>query len=757
MNALRRHGARIAITLLPVAIAIAHVLGIWQLPFIERLDRFVYDVRLRATMPETLDPRIVIVDIDDASLEQLGQWPWSRDQLARLTTEIMERQQARVLGFDVLFVEADRSSGLAALRQWIAGPLRDQPGLAEKVERLAPELDHDGAFARALAGRDVALGFFFTRSAVPRSIGQLPAPVLAAGSFPDGRTYATHWNGFAGSIPDLARAAPLSGFLNVVLDRDLDGVVRSVPLIARYQGAAAEPGYYESLALAVHRVATDLLRVVPVFAPPGPLPGAPPLEALMLSNDSGSARLRIPLDELASVLVPYRGAGGPAGGSFRYVAAADVLRGALAPGELKGRIVLVGATAPGLQDLRATPVGTNFPGVEVHANIISGLLDSRIPGVPDYAVGYELVMLVVAGLALAVFLSMSRAPRAVAVTLLICAGLIGLNSWLYLSAGLVLPLAGSLVTVALAFVLNMSWGYFVEARASRGLARLFGTYVPPQLVKEMLADPGRYSMRAQNRELTVMFCDMRGFTRMAEQMAPGDLQDFLNTFFSRLSEIISAHRGTVDKYMGDCVMAFWGAPVEADDHAEMAVRAAIEMVAAVEALNRSHGQRGLPQVKVGIGINTGLMSVGDMGSAVRRSYTVVGDAVNLASRLEGLGVHYGVEIVASASTRAAARSLAWQELDSVGVQGKARTVRIFTPVGPKEQTDPRTLDTLLRWEEVLVAYRRQDWLQAQAMLAPLMAADAEKVLYRLYAQRLASMSLTPEDSQWDGATRFDSK
>ena len=755
MNLLRRHGARIAITLLPVMLALAHVLGAWELPFVDRLDRFIYDVRLRATLPDTLDPRIVIIDIDDPSLQMLGQWPWGRDQLARLTTEIMERQQARVLGFDVLFVEPDASSGLDALRQLAQGPLQDRAGLVREIERLAPALDRDAAFAKTLADRRVALGFYFTQTLVPRTKGELPAPVLPAGAFPEGRDYTTRWNGFVGSIPPLAQAAPVGGFLNVVLDGGVDGVIRAVPLIARYDGDSAQPGYYESLALAVYRLAVGHVGLAPVFAPVGPGGGPPPLEALMLST--GDARLRVPVDASASVLVPFRGLGGPRGGSFRHVSASEIIRGGLAPGELKDKIVLVGSTAPGLQDLRSTPVGADFPGVEVHANIISGLLDSRLPAVPDYALGYELVTLLAAGLALAFGLSLSGAVRTVGAALAICAVLIGLNSWLFLRAGLVLPLAVSLLTVALSFVLNISWGYFIEGRASRGLAKLFGTYVPPELVDEMRADPGRYSMRAESRELTVMFCDMRGFTRMAEQMAPADLQAFLNVFFSRLSEIISARRGTVDKYMGDCVMAFWGAPVETADHAELAVQAAIEMVAAVRELNGNRRVAGLQEIQVGIGINTGVMSVGDMGSAVRRSYTVVGDAVNLASRIEGLGVHYGVEIVASESTRSAAPGFAWQELDMVRVHGKARPVRIFTPVARSDGVGADARHALQQWDGVLSAYRLQNWLQGQAMLAPLVAADAKKVLYQLYAQRLASMSLQPEDPEWDGATRFDSK
>lgn len=749
---LRRHWPRIAITLLPLLLALAHATGAWPLSALERLDRLIYDIRLRATMPRTADPRVVIVDVDDASLARQGQWPWPRDKMARLTTELLTRQQAAVLGFDVMFLEPDRSSGLARLREMASGPLQGMPGLASEVERLAPTLDHDATFAEALKGQRVALGYYFTRMQPPRARGQLPAaPLMPAGAFPAGGTYGTTWNGFGASLPLLAQAAPAAGFLNTLVGTSGDGAIRSVPLLARYQGDQAQPGYYESLSLAVYRLANGSPPVLPAFAS-GAGAGAPRLESLRLG------RLRIPVDQSASMQVPFRGPGGADGGSFRYVPAADVLEGKLAPGELKGKIVLLGTTAPGLQDLRATPVEAAFPGVEVHANVVSGLLDHRLLSVPDYAPGYEVLVVLVAGLVLAFGLSLLSASRAVLLAAGTIAVLVGLNLWLYLSHSLVLPLASALVMTALAFVLNMSWGYFVESRARRGLVRLFGTYVPPQLVNEMMVHPDRYSMRAESKPMTVLFCDMRDFTRLSEQMAPAELQAFLNTVFSRLTDVISAHRGTVDKYMGDCVMAFWGAPIDTPDHATLAVRAALDMGDAVRDINRIHRASGRPEISVGIGINSGVMSVGDMGSTARRSYTVVGDAVNLASRLEGLSGHYGVEIVASGATQALAPGHVWQELDSVRVKGKAQAVAVFTPLAARtpeavEQARP----VLERWSDVLAAYRRQDWALGRNLLAPLLAADAKKVLYQLYAQRLASMALRPQDPSWDGATRFETK
>lgn len=755
MSLWRRHGVRIALTLLPVAIALLHAIGVWRLGFVDRLDHFIYDVRLRTTMPRTLDPRIVIVDIDDASLRQFGQWPWSRDKLARLSDELLKRQQVAVLGYDVLFVEPDDSAGLTSLRGLANGALRSLPAFAAEVERLAPTLDHDAAFAKTLLGQPVVLGYYFTQYAAPDAKGRLPEPVLAASAFPATRRYAPRWNGFGAGVAPLAQAVPSAGFLNLLIDDSVDGAIRSVPLLGRYEGDAARPGYYESLALAVFRLSVGSPPITPFLVEDAWALGPSALEALLLGR--GAAQRRIAVDSQAGALVPYRGPGGTTGGSFRYIPAADVLNGQLAPGELQGRIVLVGATAPGLQDLRATPAGAAFPGVEVHANIVSGLLDGRLPAIPDYAQGYDVVVVLVAGLLLAFGLSLLSASRAMLFGLAVAAALVGLNTWLYVGAGLVMPLAAALTMATLAFVLNMSWSYLVEARARRGLALLFGTYVPPQLVAKMLEQPERYSMRAESKELTVMFCDMRGFTRLSERMAPVELQTLLNGVFSRLTEIITRHRGTVDKYMGDCVMAFWGAPVDTPEHAELAVQAAIEMAAAVREIDRVHRLSGRPGIGVGIGLNTGLMSVGDMGSTLRRSYTVVGDAVNLASRLEGLSSEYGVQILATEATSRAAMGHVWQELDSVYVRGRVAPVAIFTPVARVGDLDAARQAQLACWSEVLAAYRAQRWGEAQTLLARLQAQDGEKVLYQLYAQRLASMAARPHDPDWDGSTRFESK
>jgi len=434
-----------------------------------------------------------------------------------------------------------------------------------------------------------------------------------------------------------------------------------------------------------------------------------------------------------------------------------VLAGKLPRGNLKDKIVLVGTTAPGLLDLRATPVGETYPGVETHASVLSGWLDDRIAFKPDYAMGYDVFVLTLAGLLLAVGLPLLTATRAVLLSVSVLFAVTAINTWLYLAFGLVMPLAAAIVMNLAAFALNMSYGYFVESKSKRELAHLFGTYVPPELVDEMVKDPDSYSMKATNRELTVMFCDMRGFTKMSEHMEPTQLQELLTGVFSNLTRIIRANRGTIDKYMGDCVMAFWGAPVETPEHAHLAVKSAIEMAAAVRDINMDHQSRGLPDIGIGIGINTGQMCVGDMGSNIRRAYTVIGDSVNLGSRLEGLSKTYGVDIVVSETTRKLATEFAWQELDRVRVKGKEKAVAIYWPVAPAAQIKESTSTEMKTWGTFVKAYRAQSWDQADVLLINLMRMNAKKFLYQLYADRVASMRLLPFDPNWDGATNFETK
>ena len=749
MQFLLKHWQRVAVTLIPLVFALLHASGVLQIGVLERLDDIIYDARLRATMPRTLDERIVIVDIDEKSLAEIGRWPWGRNKMAGLVDELRTRQKVAMIGFDVVFAEADDSSGLKQLRQLAENELKGQPGFSEKLGQLQPALDYDALFAKSIDKQAVVMGYYMTSDRDGRVSGVLPQPVMDAQLLQGRPVKFTSWNGYGANIAALATAAPIGGFFNSITESD--GVVRSIPLLAEFKGQ-----YYESLSLAMFRMLVGSPHVEPGFPRERFLSrNYQGLESVLLKQDGKT--LAIPVDARVATLVPFRGNGGAAGGSFRYVSAADVLAQRIAPDTLKGKIVLLGTTAPGLLDLRVTPVGETYPGVETHANVISGFLDGKIFVKPDYAAGFEVIVLILSGLTLALALPFLSAPKAVATSVAIIGALVGLNFWLYVNDGLVLPLASALMMAFTAFALNMSYGYFVESKSKRDLANLFGTYVPPELVNEMVKDAGSYSMKATTKELTVMFCDMRGFTQMSETMEPTQLQALLNTVFSRLTDQIRSNRGTIDKYMGDCVMAFWGAPVDTPDHASLAVKTALEMADAIRQLNEEHRATGLPEISIGIGLNTGTMCVGDMGSSIRRSYTVIGDAVNLGSRLEGLSKTYGVDIVASESTRKQANDFTWQELDMVRVKGKDNAVAIFWPTGFAKRLDADLAEELNTWALVLKAYRQQDWNGCDAQLLNLQRLNANKYLYQLYAQRVASLRLLPFDPKWDGATNFQTK
>ena len=727
-----------------VLLAVAHAAGLWSLAALHRLDEALYDRRLQLTMPQTLDERIVIIDIDERSLARVGQWPWSRARVAALVRELTERQQVAALALDAVFAEPDRSSGLQNLERLAREDLQHDPAFADWLARAAPQLDYDGVLARALQQGPVALGYYLSSDRDARRSGTLPRPLAEVDAPPPGML---HWDGYGSNIAPLTAAAPRAGFFNSVADPD--GKVRAVPLVAAFEGRL-----YESLSLAALRLGLDNppLRLERVA---GQAAGG--LAAVTLG--SGAQALRVPVDARGAALVPFRGPGGPGGGSFRYISALDVLEGRLPAGELKGRYTLLGFTAPGLMDLRATPVGEVYPGVEVHANLLSGMLDGRIAVRPDYAAGYEVALLLALGLVLILGLPLLPVAASLGLGLALLAGILALDFSLYLGAGLAMPLATALVLTLTALAVNMALGYFVESRAKRELAQQFATYVPPELVRQMLRNPERYGMQARAEELTVMFCDLRGFTSLSETMEPLALQALLNDVLSRLTHVIRAHQGTIDKYMGDCVMAFWGAPVAQPDHARLAVDAAVAMTATMRQFNAERAAYGAPPVSVGIGLNTGVMSVGNMGSDLRRAYTVIGDAVNLAARLESLSRVYQVDIVASQATvdHAAAGQHLWQELDRVRVKGKHQATTIHTVRAAPGQASAALQAELALWQAALPLWRAGSFEEFRTKVNELQQANANFFLYRLYAARVASQLQTPPGPGWDGTTDFDAK
>ncbi len=737
----RRHANRIALSLLVVLPFLLNALGIVDLGVIERIKNYSYDVRLRWTMPNTIDKRIVILDIDEKSLQEQGHWPWPRNKLAHLVDLLFDQYKIDVLGFDMLFAERDESSGLRSLQQLARTELAGNTNFKLALDKLRPQLDFDQIFADSLKARRVALGYYFHHEGRQSgSVGALPAPSLRRGSFDPHSVRATVASGFSANLPELQINAATSGFFNATPLVDADGVFRRTPLLQMYDG-----DLYEALALSVARLVLRVPAVELGYA--GGEQSPVNLEFLDLG------KRRIPVDSDVAALIPYRGKEH----SFAYVSASDLLNGKTPLQALQGAIVLVGTTAPGLMDLRSTPMQEVYPGVEMHANLIAGIIDGNIKEGLAHPVGFEVELLLVIGVLLALALPALSPLRATVLSVALITVLTVAYFLTWKSANLVLPLVSSLFMIAVLSVFNMAYGFFVESRGKRMLTSLFGQYVPPELVDEMAKDPGAYTLAGESKEMTVLFADVRGFTTISEGLAPAQLTQLMNEFLTPMTQVIHRHRGTIDKYMGDAIMAFWGAPVFDGQHARHALLAAMDMIADLDALQDQFKARGWPPIKIGVGLNSGEMTVGNMGSEFRLAYTVMGDTVNLGSRLEGLTKEYGVQIIVSEYTRAAVPDFLFLELDRVRVKGKDRPIAIYQPICLVSQCKETDMEELNLYGAALRLYREQNWLAAENFFVDLQRRFPGKHLYRLYAKRIEFFREHSPGTDWDGSFVFTTK
>lgn len=727
-------------------VLLGHSLGSFRIEFIDRLDAIFYDTKLRLTMPKGIDERIVILDIDEKSLAEIGRWPWGRDKLAGLLDILFDVYGVSLVGFDMVFAEPDASSGLPILESLAQGQLKDQPEFQSTLRELRTQLDFDARFASAMKGRPVVLGYYFSEDSHTFGKGVLPPPTLAEGSFRGHAQDLVYSKAFGGNLAELQRNAVGGGHFTHIADAD--GILRRVPMLIAFDGQ-----YYESLSLAIVRALLGNPRVTPGFAKDDFFSARNGSRVEWLDLPLEHGEVRIPVDEVLATYIPYRGPQG----SFPYISISDVLAMRVTPEVLAGRIVLVGTSAATLKDLRATPVGAYYSGVEVHANLVAGILDHALKRRPANVTGLTVLLLTLTGAIMIFGLPRISPLWATAATALLAGLLIVANVAFWQMGNLIVPLAACLLLVALLYALNMFLGYFVESRAKRQITGLFGQYVPPELVDVMARNPESYSMASRQAELTVLFSDIRGFTSISENMPPDQLSALMNEYLGAMTTHIRHYRGTLDKYIGDAIMAFWGAPVNDPEHAFHAVCAALAMRAALPELNRSLVARGWPELRFGIGINTGVMKVGDMGSPVRLAYTVLGDAVNLASRLEGITREYGVEIIVGQRTRDMLQDrIVFRELDRVRVQGKETPEAIFQPIGPIDEVSQATISELNLWEQMLRFYRAGEWTQAQAVLTTL-AERAPKALYVRYSQRITYCRTRIPSTDWDGIWNFEHK
>jgi len=728
---------RYALSLALTLAFLLHVAEIINIPILNNLENQAYDARLKITLPEHVDKQVVIIDIDEKSLNEIGQWPWNRNILATINDALFDYYKIKTIGYDIVFAEEDIDEGAKLLDKMANGSLENNPEFIAQYRRVRPSLQHDQRFAESLKNRKTVMGFVMTNEAMK---GSLPPAITELNKKTLKKLAIQKKSGYTANLDILQKNAYSGGFFdNPLLDDD--GIFRRVPLLQTYKNEL-----YESLALAVSRVAT----------------GSPAIE-MVVKDDKNSGTLflewltigefAIPVDHQSGVLVPYIGKQK----SFEYISAADVLNKKTDKNRLIGKIILFGTSAHGLLDFRTTPLESAFPGVEVHANIIQGILDGRILHAPGYTKGYEFILICLVGILLTFSLPMLSALYSTLVIVASIVLLLATNFYAWSNMLLVLPIASPILLVVLLFALQMTYGFFIESRGKRQLAHLFGQYVPPELVEEMSEKMEAINLDGEIREMTVLFSDVRGFTSISENLEPKELTAYINAFLTPITEVIHENRGTIDKYMGDAVMAFWGAPLKDDQHALHALNAAISIVERMKPLREAFSKKQWPEIYVGVGVNTGTMNVGNKGSEFRVDYTILGDAVNLGSRLEGLTKVYGVDIITSEFTKHAVPEYAYRELDRVRVTGKDDPVTIYQPLGLLENIDKSERDLLKQFHIGIKQYRAQNWDAAEREIFGLSQLDPDCKVYKIYLERIMRYRENPPVADWDGSFTHTSK
>lgn len=703
-----------------VVLLLAERVGWMPLPMLERLEWQAYDLKVRGTLSGQKDPSLAIIDIDERSLFEVGQWPWSRATLAELIETLFNEYDAGLLGIDVVFPEPEAS----LWREHWKALTRDYPELRD----VSPPADGDEQLASTLADYPVVLGYYFQASRQPSdppSVGQLPPPATVEASsplpFPTPERYTAN-------LPMLQQSALGAGFFDNPRVDD-DGVFRRVPMLQRWEGEL-----YPNLPLAMLLAMLGQPTITPMI---GEGAGVAQLEAL----DVGG--FEIPVDARGAALVPWYGPRG----HFDYISAVDVLEGRLDPGALAGKTLILGASAPGLMDLRSTPVGAVFPGPEINLSLLAGMLHQSFKAQPPWVLGFELVSLSALGLIMVLLYPRLNAPLLLLLSGVLLATAVGGNLWAWYQ-GLALPIAGLLVLLVAQMLWHLAMNFLRETQQKRWVADRFGQYIPPELVEDMVDSGESFGLEGEERELTVLFSDVRGFTAFSESIPPAELTEVMNRLLTPLTGAIHQHNGTIDKYMGDAIMAFWGAPLHDEQHAEHALEGAFAMLEALEEINREFTAEGKPALAMGVGLNTGPMSVGNMGSSFRMAYTVMGDNVNLGSRLEGLTKAYGVSVIVSDTTAEQAPGWCYRRLDKVRVKGRGTPLWILEPISRWDGLTQAQRDWHTGFEQAMDLYQAADFASAERAFKAL--SDQDDAPTRMYLERIEHFKTEPPPADWDG-------
>jgi adenylate cyclase len=706
------------------------------------------DLRFRWRGKIVTTGEVALVAIDEKSLDELGRWPWPRVRMAQLLDALV-KYEAKVVGFDIVWAEPDENSelkSLSALKQKMNELKLTNRDLEKYLSQAIQKADTDRTLADSLArSRRAVLGYFFhffAKEDLPQEKKQLPKDL------PPLSTY--NWVKYSSpaaakvplfeatyaevNIPVIAEAAEGAGYFNIVPDRD--GTVRWIPLVIKYQDK-----HYCALSLAVLQKFLDNPPLVLRIAEFG-------VDEIRLGD------LSIPTNEEGKMLVNYRGPQK----TFPHYSATDVIHGRVPAEAFKGKIVLVGATAIGIYDIRVTPFDPVFPGLEVHANVIDSILQQQFLYRPNWVALFDLLAIIVLGLILGIILPKVKALWGALIGISLIFAFLLTSYQLFQKQGIWVNMTYPLFNLVLTYLMITGYRYMTEERERKKVRGAFQYYLNASVVEQVLKDPEKLKLGGEKKDLTVLFSDIRGFTSISEHMTPERLVKFLNEYLTKMTDIVFKYDGLLDKYMGDAIMAIWGAPLDQSDHPLRACYTALEMVEELRLLQQRWATEGMPRMNIGIGINAGPMVVGNMGSERRFDYTVMGDSVNLGSRLEGLNKLYGTNIIISEMTYERVREeILGRELDLVRVKGKDQPVKIYELLSRRAKTLPEQKALAEEFQAALGEYRNRNWETARKIFQSILERYPADGPARLYVERCQTLEKTPPPEDWDGVYTMTTK
>ena len=732
-------------------------------PIMYQFDLMYQNAHFKLRGPVSPGQEVVIAAIDEKSIDELGRWPWPRKHLARLVDKLGERQ-ARVIGFDMVFSSPDESAGLQnliELKEELKNKAKVDPVVSQTIGRFIQASDYDALFAASLGkASGLVMGYFFHFA--PEGLRHLSERALH-GFFQNIKH--AQFSGFIKSsanvdlsaidfrsayavesnIPVLSKAVRQSGFINV--DMEADSSIRKLPLIIKYHDKETRQDYFfPPLAIRVlekYLGGTLLFRVGEFGIEKVLLDGRVPLE--IMTNNRGEVQINFM---------------GPRN-TYPHYSVTDIIhdrKGEVPDGSLRDKIVLIGATATGLENIKNTPFDPGFPGVEIHATLIDNILHKNFLHEPEWIRFFDVGYLGILGLLLTLVYSRIRPGYGFLLWVLTLLGQFAFSHWMMVTQTVWITDVFPMIENTLILSWLMAYRYNTEIRQKQMIENVFSKFLPSRVIDQLLKDPSRLKLGGEQKELTALFTDLAGFTTFSEQYSPEELVHMLNTYLTEMTDILFKYEGTLDKYDGDAIKTFFGAPLYFEDHARRACWVAIEMQARLGKLRRQWKKEGKPELFMRVGVNTGLMVVGNIGSKNRMNYGINGDSVNLASRLEAANKEYGTHSLISEATYRQARDfIEARELDFIRVVGRSEPVKVYELLGKAGEVDEAIRNILPIYNKGLKFYKARNWEEAIACfdrVLQILPGDGPSLTFK---NRCLNFRSNPPSEVWDGVYHLTTK